>query len=197
MYRALRMFNLEQIKGVVHPIPSFNTHENYAAVLLPLIPKENEWEILFVHRSNNTPTHKGQVAFPGGRVSTQDHSYTETVLRETREETNIPADAIKIIGALPPRYTYQARLSVLPIVGVIEKEVHPQPDSYEIIEVFQETVTNLLSNYVKREVLLPNGTIRVMHYYKGKHLIWGFTARVLHDFFSRIGLQQEDNRTLP
>ena len=191
MGTALQLITLDKIKHIVQPIPLMD-NTSLASVLIPLIPRGNDWELLFVHRSNNTPTHKGQVAFPGGRVSPKDHNYVETVLRETREETSIPSSAIEILGAMPPRYTYQAKFNVLPIVGVITRDVSPQPDSYEISDIFTERVTNLLQNFVTRELLLPDGSSRLLYYYRSKYLIWGFTARVLHDFFSSLGLQKQD-----
>jgi len=57
-----------------------------AAVLIPLYRVEGEWRILFTERTHTVEDHKGQVAFPGGRVDEGDASRIDTALRETEEE---------------------------------------------------------------------------------------------------------------
>ena len=57
--------------------------EKYAAVAI-LIYKNKE--ILFIKRSENMPTHKGDIAFPGGKKEDGDVGIYSTAKREAYEE---------------------------------------------------------------------------------------------------------------
>ena len=45
-----------------------------AAVLLLLVPGEDDWEILLTRRTDSVQDHKGQVSFPGGSYETSDQA---------------------------------------------------------------------------------------------------------------------------
>ena len=66
---------------LIQPYPSFS--EDYASVAILII---DDKEILFIKRSENLPTHKGHIAFPGGKKENSDKNIVETALREAEEE---------------------------------------------------------------------------------------------------------------
>ena len=43
-----------------------------AAVLIPFFRINNEWNLLFIRRTDSVHLHKGQVAFPGGAMEAVD-----------------------------------------------------------------------------------------------------------------------------
>ena len=45
-----------------------------SAVLVPLVEKSNGTEIILTIRSNDLPSHAGQISFPGGRVDKTDEN---------------------------------------------------------------------------------------------------------------------------
>ncbi len=65
---------------LIHPYPSFS--EDYASVAILIV---DDKEILFIKRSENLPTHKGHIAFPGGKKENSDKNIVETALREAEE----------------------------------------------------------------------------------------------------------------
>ena len=71
------------------------TKSNYASVAVLFI---DEKEILFIKRSENMPTHKGHIAFPGGKKEEQDLSIIDTAVREATEELLIPDRLITPFG---------------------------------------------------------------------------------------------------
>ena len=54
-----------------------------AAVLVPLYLDQGEWHLLLTQRTDTVSTHKGQVAFPGGRVDPDDRDAISTVVGAT------------------------------------------------------------------------------------------------------------------
>ena len=76
-------------------VPYTKHKEPYAAVSI-LIYKEKE--ILFIKRSNDMPTHKGHIAFPGGKKEKKDLNIVDTAIREAAEELLIDKnDVDKIV----------------------------------------------------------------------------------------------------
>ena len=73
------------LNGVV-PAP-----ETYrpAAVLMPLVRRESGLTVLLTQRTDDMPSHAGQIAFPGGRKQAEDADSVATALRETEEEVGL------------------------------------------------------------------------------------------------------------
>lgn len=158
-----------------------------AAVLLPLIPRADEDHILFTLRSQKLRNHRGQISFPGGKKDEGDVSLEYTALRETHEEIGVPAQQIKVLGALPSFATHTG-FYVYPFVGRLPWPVPLVPEMAEIDEVFQVPVSHLRNPDIYHlEWRKVNGQDYAVHFYQYKHYtIWGITAHILHDFLSRL-----------
>jgi len=57
-----------------------------AAALLLLYPQDGELYVPLTVRTGHLPTHKGQVALPGGSLDPEDDGPVSTALREAEEE---------------------------------------------------------------------------------------------------------------
>jgi len=182
-------------------LPSSNPpkpkHPRYAAVLLPLIWSDNQWQLLFIRRAEHErDRHSGQVAFPGGAKEAQDVSATATALRETEEEIGVHASDINVMGELEV-YTTSSRFQVTPIVAHMNwpVEVTPAPD--EVARVFSIPLTWLRDhdNFEVRarkltsDDLADNRTYRhpVIYFdrYDGEQL-WGASARMTLNFIRAL-----------
>ena len=82
------------LNGVV-PVP-----EKYrpAAVLVPLVRREPGITVLLTQRTDDMPSHAGQIAFPGGRQQAEDADAVATALRETEEEVGLARSFVDVIG---------------------------------------------------------------------------------------------------
>src|SRR5690349_17916373 len=60
-----------------------------AAVLVPLIDREDGLTVLLTKRTDHLHDHAGQVSFPGGRVDPEDRDAAAAALREAKEEVGL------------------------------------------------------------------------------------------------------------
>lgn len=160
-----------------------------AAVLIPLIQLEENWHLLFIRRTADLMTHKGEVAFPGGGVEVGDRDFRDTALRETWEEVGISKEHIQILGCLPSVPTI-SNYCLVPIVGTVAWPTILHANPAEVMRIFTIPLIWLADNRNWKEVdwiAGNNQKRRVVHYdlYDGEHL-WGITARLTLELVSRI-----------
>jgi 8-oxo-dGTP pyrophosphatase MutT (NUDIX family) len=172
------------------PITRAEWEARPAAVLVPLYTAENEWHVLLTQRTNSVASHKGQVAFPGGRADPDDASLVETALRETEEEIGLSRERITVIGRLDELLTV-TQYRVTPIVGVIPWPVTLTPSLAEIDSIFGVPLRWLSdpANHTVAERTPPYGgpPIPVHHFYFGDYDIWGATARMIMNLLEVVG----------
>ncbi len=154
-----------------------------AAVLVLLYPNAGDYCVLLNKRSQEVEHHKGEISFPGGGYEIQDADLLQTALRETQEEMGIsPADVI-VLGELDEVET-RSRFRVRAFVGTISAGYRFSPSSAEIAEVLEAPLTALRDAANRRvETRWDNGaSITAYAYAYNEHLIFGATARILHQF---------------
>ena len=62
-----------------------------AAVLVPLFEAGGETRVVLTRRPDTMPSHRGDVAFPGGKVHPEiDATLRDAALREAEEEIGLP-----------------------------------------------------------------------------------------------------------
>lgn len=151
-----------------------------AAVLVPIVGREEGLTILLTRRSDSLPVHKGQISFPGGRVEEDDVDDVETALRETEEEIGLGRDLVEVIGRLDT-YTTRTGFEVTPVVGLVRPPFDLTPDPVEVAEIFEVPLEFVLdSDNHERHSREWQETTRhfwVLPY--RHHYIWGATAGML------------------
>ncbi|MBI4771862.1 MAG: CoA pyrophosphatase [Chloroflexi bacterium] len=167
-----------------------------AAVLVPLYQAPGEgWRMVFTLRTNSVESHKGQVAFPGGRSDPGDADRVATALREAQEEIGLSPESVQVLGQLDELLTV-TRYRVTPVVGAIPWPTPLALSHSEVSEVFSVPLGWLADpanlEVRLREVPFGNGPIPVYYYrpYEGK-VIWGATARIVQDFLERLGMRPD------
>ena len=163
--------------------PAFDPALRAAAVLIPVVVRENGLTILLTQRTDHLHHHPGQISFPGGRMEAQDGTPETAALRETREEIGLDIERITLIARLP-QYITRTGFDVTPVVGVITPPFTLQPDSFEVAEVFEVPLDFLLDRRHWSE-----GTIErqgIVHRFDqvpyAQRNIWGVTAGILKVF---------------
>ncbi|WP_339096342.1 NUDIX hydrolase [Deinococcus sp. VB343] len=156
-----------------------------AAVLVALT-RESDPRVLLTVRSGDLPTHKGQIAFPGGSLD-QDETPVHAALREADEEVGLSPAAVTLLGELDDVFT-PVGFHVTPVLGRIAPEVLDTLRlTPEVVQIITPTLAELRSlPLVYEERTLPDGSRVPLYRYPWRgHDIWGMTARVLHDLLEQ------------
>src|SRR5690625_64946 len=68
-----------------------------AAVLIPMVEREEDINIILTRRTDTLRSHPGQISFPGGRIEPEDLSIEAAALRESQEEIGLPPGQVEVI----------------------------------------------------------------------------------------------------
>jgi len=158
-----------------------------AAVLAPLWVEDERVRMVLTLRPQTLPTHRGQIAFPGGSVDSSDTDERAAALRETHEEVGIPPESVRVLGRLNDTWSIQ-RYHVTPYVGWLDAVPRLAPSATEIDRVIVADVEKLMSPRIHRvERVQFTGLSHNIHYFEyGDDVIWGLTGGIIHDLFTRV-----------
>jgi 8-oxo-dGTP pyrophosphatase MutT (NUDIX family) len=155
-----------------------------AAVLIPLLLKQDGLSVLLTQRTNHLHDHAGQISFPGGRMDPEDQSPDDTALRESREEIGLDPERVEIIGYLP-QYLTVSGYSVTPVVGLVQPQAEYVLDEFEVADVFEVPLHFLLdpANHQVRLWQSEQGGRRFYSMPYENRFIWGATAGMLRNLY--------------
>ncbi len=160
-----------------------------AGVLLLLYPTNNEWNIVFIKRSDYMGIHSGQISFPGGKFDIPDKNMEDTALRETEEEIGVSATEINILGRLTKLYIPVSEFEVYPVVGFTNTKPVFKIDPHEVQYLIEAKVNYLLNLSIRMErSYSDNNATGIIPYFNiDSHEVWGATAMILNEFLTIIG----------
>lgn len=151
-----------------------------AAVLVPIVLREEAATILLTKRTEHLAKHAGQVSFPGGSVDEADENAVAAALREAEEEIGLNAKYVNVIGSLD-QYRTGTGFEITPVVATVRPGFDLSLQEEEVAEAFEvpfEFVLNRKNH--QRQSAVWKGRRR--HYYAmpyGDYFIWGATAAML------------------
>jgi 8-oxo-dGTP pyrophosphatase MutT (NUDIX family) len=157
-----------------------------AAVLIPVVDRATPTVILTT-RTDDLPSHAGQIAFPGGKIDSGDATPAGAALREAEEEIGLAPALVEPLGYLDLYLTFSG-FRILPTVARVEPDFALTPNRREVADIFEVPLTYLMTpeNH-RRKSRDWNGIIR--HYYEIPYqdrYIWGVTAGILRNLYERI-----------
>lgn len=174
-------------------IPGFR----HAAVLVA-VSLEPEPTLILTQRTSDLPTHKGQIAFPGGKLELGEDA-PDAALREAHEEIGLESDFVRVLGLLHDVWTPQG-FQVTPVLGIVSSGARFIPHPGEVARVLRVPIAALHELTPREEVRLEppvgmwppgiTGPRTILHFdwRNGTEIvdIWGMTAFVIHDLLLEL-----------
>jgi 8-oxo-dGTP pyrophosphatase MutT (NUDIX family) len=165
-------------------------------VLVPIFEDAGEARIILTKRPETMPSHRGEIAFPGGKLEAErDRSLRDAALREAHEEIGLGPAAVDIVAELDSLTTVASRFVLTPFVGLLGTRPALHPDPTEVVSVFDVAISELLDDDVYREerwdvppdLGISPGRDRAIHFFElAGETVWGATARILAGFLTHL-----------
>jgi 8-oxo-dGTP pyrophosphatase MutT (NUDIX family) len=151
-----------------------------AAVLIPLVERDDELNVLLTYRSADLEHHAGQISFPGGRLEPGDSDPVSAALRETEEEVGLDRRYVEVLGQLPDHIVITG-FQVTPVVGLIRPGFSLRLDPTEVAGTFEAPLRHLFDPGTHLPRPLRIGDVDLLAYDLPwqEHNIWGATAGML------------------
>jgi 8-oxo-dGTP pyrophosphatase MutT (NUDIX family) len=161
-----------------------------AAVLVPIVDREDGLTVLLTQRATHLKNHAGQISFPGGRIEGADEGPLAAALRETEEEIGLSRQHVTFTGYLEPHLVLTGYW-VTPVVGFVQPGFALQLDHREVDSTFEVPLLHVLdvANHKARERMLGTTKVRVYDIPYGEHHIWGATAGMLMSLYKLLNSQ--------
>jgi 8-oxo-dGTP pyrophosphatase MutT (NUDIX family) len=160
-----------------------------AAVLVPIVDDGGPERLILTRRSDDLPTHQGQVAFPGGYIK-EGEGPEATALREAKEEIGLPPTAVQVVGLLDDFCTWDDTVAVTSVacrIGILPPLV---AEPAEVARVFEIPVAALARP--QGWTWMPNpvseSPARLWYFEHDGETLWGLSARIVISMLERAGL---------
>src|ERR1700686_2417913 len=160
-----------------------------AAVLMPIFEMDGDLHLVYIRRSDHVESHRGQVAFPGGRVDPTDETLLHTALREAQEEVGIDPASVDVLGGFEGTVARTSEIHVTPFVGVIPATAPLRADPKEVAAVFFVPMSALEDSSYRGtyRFVRDNGDVS-QHpaIFYNDQVIWGLTLRFTEEVLQRM-----------
>ncbi len=187
----------EEIKQIIAALPkrqhALSSHTP-AAVLLIFFERDNATYLVYIRRTKGMSVHSGHIAFPGGKIDTEDQSSRAAAFRETWEEIGIDASALTYLGDLGLFETITSRFDAAAHAVWSSEPINYKINSWEVAEVVEIPLAHLLSQF-RPEIDFGNyhDFMYLNFNYRPRNSsvanLWGLTARITHHFLSGVHQQ--------
>jgi 8-oxo-dGTP pyrophosphatase MutT (NUDIX family) len=166
-----------------------------SAVLALLFEEEGEARLLFTRRSSSLRAHRGEVSFPGGRLDGAE-TPTAAALREANEEVALNPAAVTVVGWIHPVLTLVSGSLIMPILATVDARPQVVPSPAEVERVFDVSLRELADPTIFHEERWsipgreipgsPDNSFAVWFFEVEGEMIWGATARMIHEILSIV-----------
>lgn len=158
-----------------------------AAVLIPLIVRDDSFSVLLTRRADTLRKHTGQIAFPGGGIDPGETAW-QAALREADEEVGLNPELVTLAGLATPFNTLTG-FHITPVVGFVSAGFIANPNPAEVAEVFEVPFDFLMdaANHERQLREFRGGPTRwVYSIAHDERVIWGITAAIVRNLYERL-----------
>lgn len=156
-----------------------------AGVLALFYPNtNNETTLVLILRKTYKGVHSAQVAFPGGKLESDDVSLKEAAIRETFEEVGVAISDIEIIKTLSYVYIPPSNFYVQPFLGIAKQTPQFIKQDDEVEAIIEVPLKHLLDESVVRKKMVNTSygvEVEVPAFKLNGHVVWGATAMMLSE----------------
>jgi 8-oxo-dGTP pyrophosphatase MutT (NUDIX family) len=166
-----------------------------AAVLALLFEEDGESRFIFTRRSSQLRAHRGEVSFPGGRLEPGEDARS-AALRESYEEVGLSPETVSTVGWIHPVLTLVSGSLIMPILATVPGRPRLVASPAEVERVFDVSLRQLADPGVFHEERWhipgreipgsPDDTFAVWFFEVEGEMIWGATARMIHEILSIV-----------
>ncbi len=164
-----------------------------AGVLVVMFEEAGEARLILTRRSTAMRTHRGEVSFPGGRLDPGEDA-TAAAVREASEEVALAPVLVTVVGWLDPVMTMVSASLIRPVLATVERRPSLTPSPREVERIFDVSLAELAGPGIFHEErwsipgrLVPgggDGSFPVWFFEVSGEMIWGATARMLHELLT-------------
>ena len=166
-----------------------------SAVLAVLFEEAGEARLILTRRASSLRSHAGQVSFPGGRLDPGEDA-PAAALREAYEEIALNPAQVSMEGWIHPVFTLVSASLIMPLVATVPARPHVVASPAEVERVFDVPLRDLADPEIFHEERwsfpgrpVPDGTdgsFPVWFFEVEGELIWGATARMIHELLQVV-----------
>ena len=155
-----------------------------AAVLILCYPHQDNTHFVLIQRNNYPGVHASQMAFPGGKVESEDITFLDTALREAWEEVGIHPQNVQFIREYTTVFIPPSNFLVYPFLSYTSQRPDFVLQEDEVSEIIEVPLSQLLDDSNLFETTLStsyakNSQVPAFHL-EGK-IVWGATAMMLSE----------------
>jgi 8-oxo-dGTP pyrophosphatase MutT (NUDIX family) len=158
-----------------------------AAVLVPIVFRNDRPHLIVTKRTMTVATHKGQISFPGGMRELEDRDEIENALRETHEEIGLDPQSVEVLGIMDDFETITGFV-VTPVVGFVASKAPLQADPTEVAQIIEVPIDDF-SNSDCHQLIRgeqDNVPYKFHSYAIQGHTIWGATGGIIYQLLMSL-----------
>jgi 8-oxo-dGTP pyrophosphatase MutT (NUDIX family) len=180
---------------VVNESSAPRAHTVNAAVLAVLFEEAGEARLILTRRASSLRSHRGEVSLPGGRLDPGEDAVA-AALREAYEEISLNPAQVTMEGWIHPVFTVVSASLIMPLVATVPSRPHVVASPAEVERVFDVPLSDLADPEIFHEERWsfpghpipgsPDSSFPVWFFEVEGEMIWGATARMIHELLSVV-----------